>query len=139
MSASNVGWIKNGSNTPLNQNSGTLPDMSGALQNWFMPMTFGLVTKTVIDFQVVETMTPINFMGVIQPLSGRDLMMKPEGQRSWNWIMVHSNPSLDLLPDSVINYLGVQYRVMVKKNYKLYQYKYYELVQDFTGSGPVSV
>lgn len=131
-----MSWIKNASNTPLNQNTGTVPDMSGAMLNWFQPMTFGLVTKTAVAGQVVETEDDIDFMGVIQPLSGRELILKPEGQRAWTWIWVHSDPSLDLKVDDTITYQSKQYRVMAKKNYSLYQYIEYHLVTDWTGSGP---
>lgn len=130
--------ILNAKNTPLNANSGTVPNVSGALLNWFQKMVFGLVTKTIQDFQVIETVVQINFMGVIQPLSGRQLMMKPEGQRQWNWIWVHSDISLNLKIDDVIIYLETQYRVMTKKDYNIYGYIEWTLVNDYTNSGPTS-
>ncbi len=131
-----MAWIKNASSTPINQNSGTVPNMSGALLSWFQKMIFGLVVKTVSGFQVVETETQVSFMGVWQPLTGRQLLMKPEGQRQWDWYWVHSDPSLNLKVDDVIIYLGKQYRVMAKKDYSLYQYIEWHLVEDYTGSGP---
>lgn len=129
--------IKNAKDTPLAANTGTVPDVSGAMLNWFQPMTFGLVTKTVEGFQVVEVEDAISFQGVWQALTERQLMLKPEGQRAWSWYWLHAQPTLDLKTDDVIQYLGVQYRVMTKKNYKLYGYIEYHLVQDWTGSGPV--
>lgn len=131
-----MSWIKNAANTPLNANSGTLPNVSSAMLNWFQPMTFGLVTKVVEGFQVVETMQEINFMGVWQPNEGRKLSIKPEGERAWNSWMLHADPSLDLKTDDVVIYLTKQYRVMAKKDYSLYGYNYFELITDFTGSGP---
>ncbi len=128
--------IKNGANTPINANSGTLPNMTAALLNWFQQMTFGVVVKTISDFQVVETMTEVSFMGVWQPLTGRQLMMKPEGERQWDWYWLHADPSLTLKIDDIIIFLGVQYRVMTQKNYTLYGYVEYTLVNDYTGSGP---
>lgn len=131
------GWIKTGSQTPLNQQpQGTLPNVESAMTNWFQPIVFGIVTKTVEGFQVVENMVEISFRGVIQPLDGRKLELKPEGQRQWDWLMVHSDPSLNLELDSVLEYLGTQYRVMSKKDYSQYGYVYYEIVNDYTGSGP---
>jgi len=131
------GWIKTGSQTPLNQQpQGTLPNVEAAMTNWFQPIVFGIVTKTVEGFQVVENMVEISFRGVIQPLDGRKLELKPEGQRQWDWLMVHSDPSLNLELDSILEYLGTQYRVMSKKDYSQYGYVYYEIVNDYTGSGP---
>lgn len=128
--------IKNGKDTPLNQNSGTVPDVSGALLNWLQPITFGIVVKTIENYQVVETKTDYSFEGVWQPFSKKRLSMKPEGQRAWSWYELHSTTALALKPDDVVTYLGVQYRVMAQSPYNLYGYYEYELIEDYTGSGP---
>lgn len=131
--------IPNGKNTPLDARAGTVPDVSDAMFDWFQPMTFEPVGKVVSGFQVVETATPVNFLGVWQPLTERALQLKPEGQRAWSWFWVHAEPSLVLEVDDVVQYLGVQYRVMTHKDYRLYGYVEYHLVTDWTGSGPTEV
>lgn len=128
--------IPNGKNTPLNVRTGTIPDVSGAMRDWFQPMVFTQVVKTVVGFQLVETKTDTNFQGVIQPLSNRDLWIKPEGQRAWTWLLLHAEPVLSLNVDEVVTYLGVQTRVMARRDYAIYGYVQYELVQDWEGSGP---
>ncbi len=128
--------ISNGKNVPINVRTGTVPNMSGALLNWFQPLLFARVTKETIDFQVVETMEPINFRGVIMPMEGRQIEIKSEGERYWNGILVFSDTSLQLRPDDVIKFLGTQYRVLGQKNYAIYGYLEYTLVSDWTGSGP---
>ncbi len=128
--------IENGKNIPLNVRTGTIPDMGGALLSWFQPQVFSLVTKQTVGFELIETKTVVQFQGVIQPLSARELFYKPEGQRAWTWWMVHASPSLDLKVDDVITYLERQYRVQAKKPYDIYNYVEYHLVQDWTGSGP---
>lgn len=132
----NRGTIFNASNVALNVRQGTVPDVSGALKDWFQLMTFIKVEKSTVAFQDVETATPINFWGVIQPLNTRQLMLKPEGQRAWTWLTLHAEPSLKLQVDDVVVYLGKQTRVMSNANYGLYGFLVYELVQDFTGAGP---
>ena len=129
--------IGNGSNIPLNKSTGTLPDVSAAMLNWFLPMTFITLVKTIVDFNVVETGVEILFRGVWQPLSAQDLKMKPEGQRDWKWFRVHAEPTLILVPDQVIVYFGTQYRVKAKFDYKEYKYVEYHLVEDYTGAGPL--
>lgn len=132
-----MAFIKNAANTPLNQQGqGTIPNMNAAMANWFQPMVFGIVTKVTSGFEVIETMTETLFSGVIQPLTARKLNLKPEGQRAWTWLQLHADPSLDLEVDSVVIYLGRQTRIMAKKDYSIYGYIEYELVQDWTGSGP---
>lgn len=131
-----MGTIPNAKNTPINVHTGTVPDVSGALRDWFQPMVFEPVTKSVEGFQAVEDGDPIAFRGVIQPLTTRQLMLKPEGQRAWTWLNLFADPVLILQVDDVVNYLGVQTRVMARERFQLYGYVRYELVQDWTGAGP---
>lgn len=134
-----MGTIGNAKNTPLNVQTGTIPNVGGAMLDWFQPMVFTRVLKTTTGFQVIETALPISFRGVIQPLSGRKLMLKPEGQRAWNWQWLHADPSLSLDVDEVVNYLGVQTRIMSRKDYQIYGYVEYEIVQDWEGAGPTPI
>lgn len=128
--------IQNASSIPLNQKAGTVPDVSGGLTDWFQPMTFTQIVKTVLGFEVVETATDLTFQGIVQPFTERQLQLKPEGQRAWTWLWLHASPVLTLEVDEVVTYLGVQTRVMSRKDYGLYGYVEYHLVQDWTGSGP---
>lgn len=128
--------IANGANRPLFSVAGTVPDVSGALRDYFQSMVFEPLQKTVTGFQVVETPSPINFRGTIQPFTGRQLMLKPEGQRAWTWYTLHSDPVLKLQVDDVVLWQGKQTRVMGRKDYTLYGYVEYELVQDWSGAGP---
>lgn len=131
-----MGTIANGANRPLNQQTGTVPDVSGAIRDWFQPMQFDRVTKTTVGFQVSETMVPVNFRGVLQPFTPRQLAQKSEGQRAWTWLLLFSDPVLTLNVDEVVMFRGKQTRVMSRKNFELYGYVEYTLVQDWTGSGP---
>lgn len=129
--------FKNGSDTPINAGSPTLPNMASALNNWLINMIFGIVGKVVNStFEVTETETDIEFKGVWQPFTSQQLMLKPEGQRAWKWFTVHALVQLKLEPDMVVKYLAQQYRVMEVRNYMEYGYMEYHLVQDYTGSGP---
>lgn len=128
--------IANGCNKPLFDKSGDVPDVSGALQSYYQSITFEPVTKTVTGFQVVEQGAPINFRGTIQPLSERALQLKPEGQRAWTWFLMHSDPVLTLQVDDVVMWRGTPTRVMSRKDYGLYGFVEYSLVQDWTGAGP---
>lgn len=131
-----MGTIGNAKNITLNQQAGTVPNVGGAMLNWFQPMIFMRVVKTNVGYQVVEDGVNYSFRGVIQPFTDRQLVLKPEGQRAWTWLWLHSDPSLTLDVDEVVSYLGVQTRVMARKDYSLYGYVEYQLVQDWTDSGP---
>lgn len=128
--------IANGANRPLFAVAGTVPDVSGALRDYFQYLVFTKVSKIVSGFQVVETPYPINFRGVIQPFTKRQLLLKPEGQRAWSWFTCHSDPVLTLQVDDVVLWNGKQTRVMGRTDYALYGFVEYELVQDWEGAGP---
>lgn len=122
--------IKNGKNTPLNANSGTLPNMSATLTQWFQKMTFSRLVKTIVNFENVETKQSFSAMGVIQPMSAQQIAMKPEGQTSWMWYTIHADPSLILMPGEIITYLTTDYRVMGRTNFEIYGYLQYDVVQE---------
>lgn len=128
--------IANGSERPLFSIAGTTPDVSGALQDYYQSLVFEPISKSVNGFQVVEIGNPINFRGVIQPFTVRQLLLRPEGERAWSWFWLHSDPVLTLQVDDVVNWNGKQTRVMGRKDFRLYGYVEYQLVQDWTGAGP---
>lgn len=132
-----MSFIFNGSSIPLNVQLSGLPNVGGALIGLFQPMIFGRVTKSTIGYQVDETAENTSFRGVMQPLTDRALLLKPEGQRAWSWYMLHAEPHLKLDVDEVVTYNGRQLRVMALKDYAEYGYVEYHLVQDWTGSGPL--
>lgn len=123
--------IFNAGDRKLTQNPGTLPNMQSAVLDYFQPMMFTRIVKTVENFNVVEKPASYYFQGVRQPFTKQQLMMKPEGQRSWKWEMIHALPSLILNPDDIINFNNVTYRVMGKLDYAEYGYLQYEIVQDY--------
>lgn len=123
--------IKNAANLSLIENSGNLPDVSGAMQNWFQTMIFGVVVKSIVNFKNAETITQISFQGVMQPLSPEKLDLKPIAQRSWIWQQLHAEIDLILMPDEIVYYLNKTYRVMEKYDYSKYQYVEYHLVEDY--------
>lgn len=124
--------IANGANSPLFAKNGSVPDVSGAMQDYYQQITFEPIVKTVVGFQNVETTTPISFRGTWQPFTERQLLMKPEGQRAWTWFWMHSDPVLTLQVDDIGVWNGKPTRVMARKDYGLYGYVEYHLVQDWT-------
>src|SRR5260221_11994044 len=100
--------IFNGADIPLNQNKGTIPDVLGALSDYWQEIMFSQVTKSVVNFQLKETMNEIKFIGIIMPFSGRQLELLPIGERVWNWVSIFSLCQLPVKPDDVVNYLGKQ-------------------------------
>lgn len=123
--------IKNGSSILLNQKAGSLPDVSSGMLNWFQPLSFIVITKTMLNGRLIEEEDVKNFRGVIQSLRGQELQVKPEGQRNWKWWQVHSDIDLELNNDDKIVYRGIEHRVMTKIDHSSYGYYEYHLVEGY--------
>ncbi len=133
--------LQNACNVPLNAQGGTLPYVQETLYDWLQPMVFTVVSKYTASFQLIEQITNIDFMGIAQPLQGRQLNIMPEGQRKWNYIQVHAQCDTNgalvtLKPDDVIKYLGLQYRIITARNFSVFGYIEFILVENYTNSGP---
>jgi len=110
----------------------SFPQLGTAVLSWSQKMTIGIVAKSQQDFKTVESVLGYTFMGVLQPLSAKQIEMKPEGERGWRYVQLHSSPVLQLqLDDVVILEDGYRYRVIALKQYDQYGYMEYELVRGF--------
>lgn len=130
--------VINAKDVPLSNNPGSLPTVYESLLQWFQPLTFVRIVKSVVDSQLVETRTAIVTQGVIQSANSRNLEIKPIGQRKWIWKTLHALPGLLLEPDDIIiqtNILtgDIEYRVMAQNDYTEYGYVSYNLVQNYSG------
>ena len=105
--------------------------MGATLEGWFQKIVIGLITKLTVNNRTEETQVLIETLGTIQPLSAEQLEIKPEGQRSWKWFMLHCQPSLSLQTDDTVVIRGSRYRVMGRFGYDDYGYVQYDLVKDF--------
>lgn len=146
--------FRNGKNVPLSQRAGMVPQLQGAIQNYYQTMTFILVAKYLSAGILVESgiqsqtwMAPdgtkvqgqmVKFHGVIV-FRERELEMKKEGQRRWSQAELFSEPSIQMQDDDAIIY-GVnntQYRVMRVLDMSLYGFMRYYLKEDFKFAGPL--
>ena len=118
--------------TPLNQQSG-MPQMRAAFAGWFMPINLIRISQSVEDDGFVTvTESSITFKGTIQPLSPKQLMLKPEGERAWDWLQIHClTGTLNLTTSDRISYNSKKYKVMAVNDYSLNNYIEYHLVRDY--------
>jgi hypothetical protein len=111
---------------------GTLPNVTAAIYNYFQQLTFSMIQKSVVGYELKEVSTNVNFYGMWQPAGGRKLEMMPQGQRMWKTHTLYSDITLILKPDDVVTYLGNSYRVMSVADWKLYGFFMYDLQQDYS-------
>lgn len=117
----------------VSQNATQLPDMGGTVKSYFRPLVLIYVIKSVVAHEIQEARKELRCFGTIQPFDWRELRIKPEGQRSWNWQMLHTTPDVKLKNDEEFTEGGTRYRVMSQGSYNRYGYITYELVQDYDG------
>lgn len=109
-----------------------MPNMRTTLIGWEMPLTLVRLTQDIIDGDVSFAETVINFKGVWQPLKDEALELKPEGQRSWEWVWIHAQTSqLNLETGDKVIFNNKRYKVMQKKDYSLNGYVEYQLCRDY--------
>ena len=109
-----------------------LPQLGDVVAAWARPITIGIIAKTMANEEVVETVTEYDTRGMLQPFTASQLALKPEGQRTWDWSGLHTLPDFEMKLDDVVTLFGRRFRVMFKKDYSLYGYIRYELVEDYT-------
>lgn len=122
--------IANASNIKIGANTG-LPNMSQTIISWFQPIIFGIVTRSVADYEVTETIQQVQTRGVVQPYKPEPLEIEIAGTRSWNWQMIHCLPSLTLENNQFIYYEGVKYKVVSVLKYDKYGYRQYNICETY--------
>lgn len=110
-----------------------IPNVSGALRGWMTTRSVVVITKSIVNFQVVETPAPAVSMKMnIQPMPPEKVNRKPEEQRGWKWwtIWVQHGPLLKV--DDKITVDSKTYRIEVVKDWTEGGYQEYEAVEDYT-------
>lgn len=112
-----------------------MPQMNNTLNGWEVPLTLVKVIQNVVEGDLVTTELKINFKGVWQPLKDEALELKPEGQRSWEWIWIHARASeLNLETGDKVIFNNKRYKVTSKKDYTLNAFVEYQLCRDYVNT-----
>jgi hypothetical protein len=108
-----------------------IPKIQFALNCWESPIDMIKISQSNVDGDIINIETVISFKGVIQPLTGEALRIKPLEMRSWEWLMIHTRTGVEIFTNDLIEYEGKKYKVMEEKNYSLNGYYEYHLVKDY--------
>ena len=115
----------------LDQLSG-MPQMRVAFGGWTQPITLQIIEQTVVDGFVIDVPRNFTFTGTIQPLSPNKIMLKPEGQRAWEWLQIHCIASSEALkPNDRIIYNDRKFKIMAQNDYSLNNFIEYHAVLDY--------
>ena len=117
--------INNAKNKLLSQQNLSIPNVADVVRGWLSSLTASRVSKTIEDGDVIETYSIIRFSGMIQPLSGIELEIKPEGERHWEWVKIFTDYA-NFYVDDCITIQGFNYRIRHKMPYEKYGYGFLE-------------
>lgn len=109
-----------------------MPEIQSAITPWEDTIKIGIVTQTWNEGDLTQSISQVSFKGTIQPLSAKQIALKPEGQRAWTWYMIHCT-KLDLNIDvnDKIYIDDIKYKVMAYNNYKRNGYVEFHIVKDY--------
>lgn len=110
------------------------PNMAETLTGWEIPLTLIRVIQGVNEGELTTTEQTFNFMGVLQPLRTEELLLKPEGQRSWSYYWIHTKSTLDFKTADKIIYQNKRYKVTAIKDYDLNGFRELEVILDYESS-----
>lgn len=106
--------------------------MSSAFSGWMKSITLKVISQTIDAGIVSDTETDYTFQGTIQPLSPEQIQLKPEAQRSFQWLQIHCKTGSQALnTNDRISYSGKKYKVMTKLDYSLNGFIEYHAVEDY--------
>lgn len=115
----------------INQISG-MPQMNAAFSGWFNTITLKKITQDVVAGFLEQIEQDLIFKGVIQPLSAKQIALKPEGQRAFTWLQIHCLASdANLNVDDRIIYNSKLFKIMALKDYSLNNYIEYHAIEDY--------
>ncbi len=116
---------------PISKTS-NMPQIVDAISEWQDELVLGIVKQEWVNGDKVEHISNVTFNGVIQPLSAKQISLKPEGQRSWQWYQVHVYSSaLNLDVDDKVILDSKKFKVMAINNYFRNNFIEYHLVKDY--------
>jgi hypothetical protein len=118
---------------PLNVALSGMPQMSAAFAGWKVPLTLLKISQSVVDGLTVNTATTLKLVGTWQPLAPEEIKLKPDDQRSWEWIDLHiEGTTVYFVTNDRIVRNGLRYKVMGSKDYSLNNYTEYHLIRDYS-------
>ena len=121
-----------GADRSLSQINGA-PQISSAFMGWTSTLLLVRISQTIVDGLVDDSADQIPFQGVVQPLSPKQLVLKPEGERAWAWLQIHVQNSSPVKLDvnDRIMYNCRKYKVMAQSDWSANGYMEYHVVADY--------
>lgn len=125
--------ILNGKDQPLSSGNNFVPDVGNGVMQFMQNVVVGVMQKVNLNGYTSEIPLYKKTMAVKQSFTSRQLQIKPEGQRGWQWYKIHMLNNIKLKLDDRFLMNAVKYRVMRSSEYTEYGYTEYEVIEDYQG------
>ena len=120
------------SNTGIKKlSNGKLPTPLAGIISWSQAVVLKKVTQTIEEGDVVNKVENISFEGVVIPMESEVLSLKPTEQQSWEWYYIFTRNNVALVNNDRIDYNGVKYKVMERRDYSAYGHIEYHAIKDW--------
>ena len=121
-----------GADRGLSKLSGA-PQISSAFSGWESTIILVRISQQIIDGLVQDIAQQIQFRGVVQPLSAKQIALKPEGERAWAWLQIHikADSPMKLDVNDRIMYNCRKYKVMAQLDWSANNFVELHCVEDF--------
>lgn len=109
-----------------------MPKVHAAFRGWESDVVLTIITQTNVDGFVQNVEKEIKFRGTVQPLKAQEIQLKPEGQRSFEWLQIHAQAGdTNLNTNDRIRYFGRDFKIMALNDYTANGFIEYHAVKDF--------
>jgi hypothetical protein len=109
-----------------------LPDVSGGVNMFLQSIKLGMITKKQIAGYTHEFVKYVYAKAVRQAFTTEQLILRPEGERSWKWYTLHMTPEFQLKTDDIIIIYDMRMRIMERLDYLEYGFIEYHAIEDFS-------
>jgi hypothetical protein len=110
-----------------------VPYLGSAVKGWTRPVVCKVITKTVVDHEVVETPSTVTLDINYQPMPAAQVNRKPEEQRTWKWwTLIVKNPKITLKVDDTVAIGSLKFRIQSFSDWTTSGFSGYEAIEDFT-------
>ena len=109
-----------------------MPKMGNALRGWESDVVLTIITQDNVNGFIQNDEKEVKFRGTVQPLKAQEIQLKPEGQRSFEWLQIHARAGdMNLNTNDRIRYFGRLFKVMALNDYTPNGFIEYHAVKDF--------
>lgn len=119
------------SNVPsLDQQATGLPQVDGAVSFFLQPVSAIIETQQMINGYYKPLCQTVDTQASVQPAS-KNLEIKTEGERNWQWYVIHILPNVIMRNNDKVTLFGKRYKIMSDNVWQQHGFVSYIAVQDF--------